>query len=160
MTIAKVAFYVALIAMSSTLPAQSTPALGGARLDMCADTTTAEYRNRMLLVLDYDGPNRREMWMAIDMAASSRIKACVVSRTNAPLPDTSVYGRLTILAHDDGGYEIATALGGTSYERRECRNRRAATVAGGLPILWGVILTHVVGPFVECAFDVRAKQTR
>jgi hypothetical protein len=62
---------VAMLVIHTSLSAQSSAVAGGARVHPCADTTSALYRDRMLVVLEYDGANRREMWWAIEMAAGS-----------------------------------------------------------------------------------------
>lgn len=146
----------AVLTASVPLAAQPDTARRGAHLAPCADSTHVRYRERMLVDLVYEGANRSEMWMAIDLAAKAR---CIVSRNARVLPDTTVYGRLIINALDDGGYEIATALGGVASQRPECRSKRAAIVSGDRPILWGVLLAHVVENFVECAFAVRASRS-
>lgn len=120
----------------------------------CADTSSAPYRERVVLDLVYVGENRREMWLAIELSANTRAQ-CVAAKSSLPVADTSTYGVLRINALDDGGYEIATSLAGPRASRQRCGSARAAIVAGDRPILWGVILAHTVPAFVECVKQAR-----
>jgi hypothetical protein len=135
--------------------AAQTPSFGPPRLPVCSDSATARYRARLLVRLEYDGANRGEMWDAIRWASEGHAR-CIVSQDEAPPPDTSVYGRLHINVLQDGGYEIATSLGGPRAPNGQCQSIRAATVRGGFPILWGVLLTLTVQRFVDCAFAARS----
>ncbi len=122
--------------------------------DACADTLSAPYRERVAIDLIYDGENRREMWQAIQLAATTRTQ-CVVAKSALPTADTSTYGVLRINALDNGGYEIATSLAGPRAPRLPCRNPRAAITARDMPIVWGVLLALTVPAFVECVLGAR-----
>lgn len=122
----------------------------------CADSMSIPYRERVAINLIYSGENRREMWRAIWWAGSSRTR-CVVATSSLPVADTSVYGVLQINEIDDGGYEIATSLGGPRAPRSLCRSPRAAIVVGHAPVLWGVILAQTIPAFVDCVAQARPK---
>ena len=104
--------------------------------------------------MEYDGANRRDLWSAIDMAADMHSR-CIVARGDLPPADTSVYGIVHVNALESGGYEIATWLGGPRASRTLCRSARAAIVTRDAPITWGVVLSHMISRFVECAVAAR-----
>ncbi|MCC6244238.1 MAG: hypothetical protein IT353_15450 [Gemmatimonadaceae bacterium] len=122
----------------------------------CADTSSVSYRERVVLDLVYDGENRREMWLAIEMAGGTRTR-CVVAKSSLPTADTSTYGVLRINALESGGYEIATSLAGARAPRQRCRNARAAITYRDTPIVWGVFLAQLIPKFVECVIEARGR---
>lgn len=122
---------------------------------VCEDTLSDAYRDRVAIDLVYGDSNRRDMWLAIEIAGTQG-RHCVVAKSARNAPDTSVYGVLEIRRLESNGYELATSLAGPRAPRQLCRNVRAATVAGDMPILWGVLLSLTVPKFIECLYDARA----
>ncbi len=145
------------LVLVTSLPAAAQSARsskGALPIPFCSDSTSSPFRERLLLVLEYDGANRRDLWSAIDMAADMHSR-CIVARGDLPPADTSVYGIVHVNALESGGYEIATWLGGPRASRTLCRSARAAIVTGDAPITWGVVLSHTISRFVECAVAAR-----
>ena len=105
-----------VLVTSAPAAAQSARSAGALPIPYCSDSTSSPFRERLLLVLEYDGANRRDMWSAIDMAADLH-RRCIVSRGYLPSADTSVYGIVHVNALERGGYEIATWLGGPRASR-------------------------------------------
>lgn len=147
-----------VIAPSFSLLAQSTRPASPPRVPPCEDSTSAKYRARVRIDLEYDGANRTEMWRAVEIAVLFS-GTCLTSPGEQPPADSAIYGKLRILAHDDGAYEIATALGGPRAPRGKCVSPRAAVAGGNQPVVWGVVLSHAVRTFVACVQTARGFQT-
>ena len=150
---------VALLLLTAPQPAIAQPPRPTrmARVPMCQDSTSTRFQRRLRVDLEYAGGNAREMWDAVEWAASDAA-ICVVSRDALPPPDTSVYGHLQMNALAAGGYEVATALRGPRAPSRPpagCQSARAAIITADRPVFWGVILAGVVRRFTSCALAVR-----
>lgn len=142
-----------LIAPSVPMAAQTTRPAPAPNVSPCEDSTSATYRARLRIDLDYDGPDRTEMWRAVEFAVFLS-GTCLASRIPQGPADSAIYGKLRILS-TDGAYEIATALGGPRAPRGKCESPRAATTRANTPIVWGVLLSHAVRNFVACVQTVR-----